>query len=103
MRALPTPSADDGPGFHSNVPVSDLIERDTRAVEASVVSSTPLVAVTEDGVMRKTWPTLSDPKGLGGLSRLILDRETEVRRLAHEGPKATSRRTRARGENSDEP
>ena len=32
---------------------------------------------------------LSDPKGLGGTSHLILDQETEVRRLAHEGPEAT--------------
>jgi len=26
MRALPTPSADDGPGFHSNMAVSELTE-----------------------------------------------------------------------------
>ena len=54
MRAMPTPSADDGPGFHTNMPVSELIERDTRAVEASVVSSAPSVAETEDGVTRET-------------------------------------------------
>ena len=36
--------------------------------------------------------------GLGGSSRPILDPETEVRRLAHEGPEAISRRTKARGE-----
>ena len=28
----------DGPRFHSNVPVSELAKRDTRAIEASVVS-----------------------------------------------------------------
>ena len=50
MRALPMPSADDGPGFHSNMPVSELAKGNTRAVEASVVSSAPLVAETEDGV-----------------------------------------------------
>ena len=33
---------------------------------------------------------LLDPKGLGGSSRLILVQETEVRRLACEGPEATS-------------
>ena len=49
-RALPTPSANDGPGFHMNIPVIELIERDTRAVEASVISSAPLVVETEDGV-----------------------------------------------------
>ena len=54
MRAMPTPSADDGPGFHTNVPVSELIERGTRAVEASVVNSAPPVAKTEDEVTRET-------------------------------------------------
>ena len=57
MRALPTPSANDGPGFHTNVPVSELIERDTRAIEASVVNSAPSVAKTKDGVTRETRPT----------------------------------------------
>ena len=57
MRALPTPSADDGPGFRVNVPISELIERDTRATEASVVSSAPPVAKTEDEVTREIQPT----------------------------------------------
>ena len=48
---MPTLSANDRPEFDSNMPVSELIERDTQAIEASVVSSTPLVAETEDGVM----------------------------------------------------
>ena len=51
--ALPTPSANDGPEFHTNVPVSELIERDTRAVEASVVYSAPPIAKIEDEVTRK--------------------------------------------------
>ena len=38
----------DGPGFHSNMPVSKLTERITRAIEASGVSSTPLVVETAD-------------------------------------------------------
>ena len=50
MRALPTPLADDGPGFHSNMPVSKLIERNTRAIEASVVNSALPATETEDGV-----------------------------------------------------
>ena len=54
MRAMPTPSANNGPGFHSDMPISELAERDTRAIEASVVSSTPLVAETVDEVMHKT-------------------------------------------------
>ena len=41
--------------------VSELIERDTRAVLASVANSAPLVEETEDGVMRKTWPTRIRP------------------------------------------
>ena len=47
----------EAPGFHMNVPVSELIERDTQAVEASVINSAPPVAKTEDGVTRKTRPT----------------------------------------------
>ena len=42
---------DDGLGFHSNMLVSELTEHDTRAIEASDVSSTPLVVETADGVM----------------------------------------------------
>ena len=38
------PVMNDGPRFHSNVPVSELTERVTRAIEASDVSSAPLVA-----------------------------------------------------------
>ena len=57
MRALSTPSANDGPGFHMNVPISKLIERGTRAVEASVVNSAPPIVKTEDGVTRETRPT----------------------------------------------
>ena len=44
----------DGPGFHSDMPVSELTVPDTRAIEASVVSTTPPVAETVDGVMHKT-------------------------------------------------
>ena len=40
-----------GPGFHSNIPINELTERVTRAIEASDVSSTPLVVETMDGAM----------------------------------------------------
>ena len=50
MRALLTPSADDRPGFHTNMPVSELIERNTRAIEANVINSAPPIVETEDGV-----------------------------------------------------
>ena len=61
MRALLTPSVDDEPEFHSNVPVSELIERNTRATKASVVYSAPPIAKVEDGVTRKLWPTPIKP------------------------------------------
>ena len=80
MRALSTPSADDEHEFHSNMPVSELTERDTRAIEASVVSSAPPVAETEDGVTHETWPIPIESQGARGMNRPILDRETEVRR-----------------------
>ena len=44
------PVTNDGPGFHSNMPVSELTECVIRAIEASDVSSAPPVAETVDGV-----------------------------------------------------
>ena len=67
MGALPTPSADDELGFHTNVPVSDLIERDTRAIEASAVSSAPPVAEATDGVTHESQPTPTEPNDAQGL------------------------------------
>ena len=40
-----------GPGFQSNMLDSELIERVTQAIEASDVSSIPLVVETADGAM----------------------------------------------------
>ena len=57
LRALLTPSANDGPGFHTNVPISELIERNSRAVEASVVYLAPPIAKVEDEVTREMRPT----------------------------------------------
>ena len=37
------PITNDGPGLHSNIPVSELTERVTRVIEASNVSSAPTV------------------------------------------------------------
>ena len=61
------PVTNDGPGFHSDMPFSELTEPDTRAFEASVVSSTPLVAETMDGVTHKTRLTPTKPNGARGL------------------------------------
>ena len=49
---------DDGPRFHSNIPISELTERDTQAIEASDVSLTPPVMETVDGV---TTTKMSQP------------------------------------------
>ena len=45
------PIMNDGPRFHSNMPISELTERITHAIEASGVSSTPLVTETAYGEM----------------------------------------------------
>ena len=45
------PVTNNGPRFHLNMPVSELTERITRAIEASDVSLTPLVVETTDGAM----------------------------------------------------
>ena len=44
------PVTNDEPRFHSDMPVSELTEHDTRAIKASGVSSTPPVEKTTDGV-----------------------------------------------------
>ena len=85
-----------GPGFRSDMAVSELTERITRAIETSDVSSTPLVAETMDGVTHETRPTPTEPNEARGLeppdpnSGIQL---TRVRRLAHEGLEATSHQT----------
>ena len=99
------PIMNDGPRFYSNMPVSELAEHDTRAIEASVISSTPPVVETMDEVTHKTRLTPTEPNGARGFeppdpnSRIRL---TEVRRLAHKGLEATSCQTEL-GENADEP
>ena len=74
------PVMNDGPRFHSDMPVSELAERDTRAIEASVVNSTPLVV--------ETRPTPTEPNGARGLEPPDPDsgiRPTEVRRQPAKG------------------
>ena len=53
--------------FHSDMPVSELTERVTRAIEASNVSSTPSVVKTTDRVTHETQPTLTEPNRARGL------------------------------------
>ena len=44
------PVTNNRPRFHLDMPISELTERVTRAIEASDVSSTPPIAKTADGV-----------------------------------------------------
>ena len=48
-EGLAYPIAIDGNGFYSNIPVSELIKRATRAIETRDVASTPQVAKTANG------------------------------------------------------
>ena len=89
MRALPTLSMDDGPRFHSNMPVSELTKHDTRAIEACVVSLAPPVAETKDGVTHETWPTPTEAHGTQGLEPLDP-------KFSDRGSKANLRRARGR-------
>ena len=87
------PITNDGPGFHSDMPISELTECDTRAIEASVVSSTPPVAEIIDGETHKTRSTPTEPNGARGLEPPDPNlgiRPTGIRRPAHEGLVAAS-------------
>ena len=57
----------DGPRFHSYIPVSELTERVTRTIEASNVSSALRLRETTDGVTHKTQPIPTKPNGAQGL------------------------------------
>ena len=59
----------DGPGFFSNAPVSELTENVTRAIEASDVSLAPPVAETTDGITHETRPTPRPCSALGSVLR----------------------------------
>ena len=90
------PIINDRPGFHSNVLVSELTERNTQAIEPSVVSSALPIAETEDGVTHETRPTPTEPyraRGLEPLDPKLGVQLTRVRSPAHEGPEVTLRRT----------
>ena len=57
----------DEPEFHSDMPISELIECDTRAIEASVISSTLSVAEITDEVTHETRSTPTKPNEARGL------------------------------------
>jgi len=58
------PITNDGPRFHSNVPVSKLTKRVTRAIEASDVSSAPSVVRNhERGNAQNSTDPYQSPNG----------------------------------------
>ena len=68
------PITSDGTGFRLNIPISELIKRVIRAIEASDVASTPLVAKTADGatVTKMSRPLTESPPHAGARGRLDL-------------------------------
>ena len=68
------PVTSDGTRFRSNIPVRELIKRVTRAIEASDVASTPLVAKTVDGatVTKMSRPLTEPPPCVVAQGRLDL-------------------------------
>ena len=80
------PVTSDRTGFHSNMPISELTERITRAIEASDVVSTPSVVKTVDGatVTKMSRPLTESPPRAGAQGRLDLqgDRTHNHRMIA---------------------
>ena len=71
------PVTNDGPGFHSNMPVSMLTRRVTQAIEASDVSSTPPVAEIADVMtITKTSRPSTSPRYAWGLEESWTHKET---------------------------
>ena len=66
------PVTNDGTRFRSNMPVSELTECVTRAIEASDVSSTPPVVEIMDGVMitKMSRPSTGPPLRAGARGKL---------------------------------
>ena len=61
-----------GPRFHSDITVSELTECDTRAIKASDISLTPLVAEIVDGVtiIETSQPSTGPPLCAGAREKL---------------------------------
>ena len=85
------PLMNNGPRFHLDMPISELVERDTRAIKASVVSLVPLVAETTDRVTHKTRLTPTEPNRAWGLEQP--DPTQESNRLRFEGRPAKGSRS----------
>ena len=81
------PIMNDGPRFHSNMPVSELTERITQAIGTSDVSSTPSVAETLIGasITKMNQPSTEPLLRVGARGKLDLqgDRTCSRRTIAH--------------------
>ena len=68
------PVMNDELGFHSDMPVSELTEHITRAIEASDVNSTPPVVETVDGatITKTSRPSAKSPLRVGARGKLDL-------------------------------
>ena len=65
------PVTNDRPVFHSNIPISELTERNTRAIEASDVSSTPPIAeIVDEVTITKTSRPSTSPRYAGARGKL---------------------------------
>ena len=66
------PVTNDRPRFHSNMPVSELTDRVTQAIEASEVSSTPPVVETTDGatITKTSQPSIGPLLHAGARGKL---------------------------------
>ena len=75
------PVTSDEIGFRSNIPVSELIKRVTRAIKASDVASTPPVAKTTDRatVTKMSRPLTESLPRAGARGRLDLQGVTNAR------------------------
>ena len=74
------PIMSDKTEFRSNIPVSELVKRVTRAIKASDVASTPLVAKTTDGaiVTKTSRPLTESVPCVGARGRLDLQGVTNA-------------------------
>ena len=84
------------------MPISELIGCDTQAIEASVISSAPPIAETEDGVTHETQLTPIRPQGARGLEPPNPRSIGRGSKAAREGPEAASHQTEP-GKKADEP
>ena len=68
------PVTNDGTGFRSNMPISELTKRVTRAIEASDVNSTPPVVETVDGatITKMSQPSTEPLLRVGARGKLDL-------------------------------